>query len=225
MLREGKLGPQHPDTLMSRDNLAYAYFSAGRPSEAISLLKQTLPVWEATLGADHADTLECRISLASAYEALGRWSDAEGLYRDTLARRRRVVKPDDPLLADDLCALGHHLMRLSRWSEAEPPLREAQLIRQKATPHAWQCYEATSLLGGVLLGQGRYAEAERLVVEGYQRMKDHEAGIYAPDRFRLREAAERVVRLYQAWNKPDQAAAWKANLGMPDLPAEIFATP
>ena len=66
---------------------------------------------------------------------------------------------------------------------------------------------------------------ERLVVEGYQGMKDHEAGMYAPNRIRLREAAERVVRLYEAWNKPDQAAAWKAKLGMPDLPAEVFARP
>jgi hypothetical protein len=46
-----------------------------------------------------------------------------------------------------------------------------------------------------------------------------------PERFRLREAAERVVHLYEAWNQPDRAAAWKAMLGMPDLPADVFARP
>jgi hypothetical protein len=30
----------------------------------------------------------------------------------------------------------------------------------------------------------------------------------------LSEAAERVVRLYEAWGKPEQAAAWKAKLGL-----------
>ena len=39
------------------------------------------------------------------------------------------------------------------------------------------------------------------------------------------EAAERVVRLYEAWDKTDQATAWKAKLGMPDLPADVFARP
>jgi hypothetical protein len=39
----------------------------------------------------------------------------------------------------------------------------------------------------------------------------------------VREAAERVVRLYEEWNKPDQATVWKAKLGMRDLPADVFA--
>ena len=29
--------------------------------------------------------------------------------------------------------------------------------------------------------------------------------------------------LYEAWGKPDQATAWKAKVGMPDLPADVFA--
>jgi hypothetical protein len=37
--------------------------------------------------------------------------------------------------------------------------------------------------------------------------------------------AERIVRLYEGWNKPEQAAAWKPRFGLPDLPAEIFASP
>jgi eukaryotic-like serine/threonine-protein kinase len=62
-------------------------------------------------------------------------------------------------------------------------------------------------------------------VEGYEGMKAREVRIPAPDRFRLREAAERVVRLYDAWGQPDQATAWKSRLGMPDLPANVFARP
>jgi hypothetical protein len=34
-----------------------------------------------------------------------------------------------------------------------------------------------------------------------------------------------VVRLYEHWGKLDQAAAWKAKLGLPDLPADTFARP
>jgi hypothetical protein len=56
-------------------------------------------------------------------------------------------------------------------------------------------------------------------------MKAREARIAAQQRFRLREAAERVVQLYEAWNRPDRAAAWKARVGLPDLPADVFARP
>ena len=41
-----------------------------------------------------------------------------------------------------------------------------------------------SLLGGALLGQGRYAEAEPLVVAGYEGMKAREARITVPDQSR-----------------------------------------
>jgi hypothetical protein len=56
-------------------------------------------------------------------------------------------------------------------------------------------------------------------------MKAREDRIAVLERFRLREAAERVIRLNEEWNKPEQATAWKAKLGMPDLPAEVFARP
>ena len=82
-----------------------------------------------------------------------------------------------------------------------------------------------SLLGESLLGQGRTTEAEPLVVQGYERMKARKSRIPTPERSRLREAAERVIRLYEACGELDQATVWKARLGMPDLPAEVFARP
>jgi eukaryotic-like serine/threonine-protein kinase len=102
---------------------------------------------------------------------------------------------------------------------------EALAIYEKATPDDWRRYEAMSLLGGAFWGLGRYARAEPLVVAGYQAMKAREPRIAVPEQFRLREAAVRVVRLYEEWNQPDQAAAWKVKLGMRDLPADVFARP
>jgi hypothetical protein len=65
-----------------------------------------------------------------------------------------------------------------------------------------------------LLKQARWSEAEPLLREAVAiRAK---AG---PDL----EAAERVVHLYEGWGRPEKAAAWKARLGMPDLPADVFA--
>jgi hypothetical protein len=46
-----------------------------------------------------------------------------------------------------------------------------------------------------------------------------------PEAFRVRAAAERVVRLYEDWGQPEKADEWKVKLGMPDLPADVFAQP
>jgi hypothetical protein len=104
-------------------------------------------------------------------------------------------------------------------------LRERQAIFEKATPDNWHRYEAMSLLGEALLGQGHHAEAEPLIVPGYEGMKARESRIAVPARPQLRDAAERVVRLYEEWNRPEEATAWKLRLGTPDLPADVFAWP
>jgi serine/threonine protein kinase/tetratricopeptide (TPR) repeat protein len=224
-LMESRLGPDHPDSLASRGNLARAYEGAGRTAEAIVLHERTLRLMESRLGPDHPHTLTGRNNLARAYETLGRWAEAEALRRDNLARRRKAVTPDSPFLAGDLAGLGSHLLKRSRWSEAEPLLRECLAIQEKAMPDDWSRFNAMSLLGGVLLAQGQYAEAEPLLVRGYEGMMVRQARIPASNKPRLLEAAERIVRLYEAWGRPDKATEWKSKVGLTDLPADVFTRP
>jgi serine/threonine protein kinase len=224
-LCEAKLGRDHQFTLASRTYLADAYRAAGRTVRAIALHEATLERKEATLGPDHPDTLESRAAVASAYESLGRWAEAEMLYRDVLARRRKAVPSDSPLVTADLAALARNLLVQSRWSEAEALVRQVPAKRQNVTSDDWNQYEAISLLGGALLGQGRHAEAERFVVAGHKGMSAREERMPVPQRTRLREAAERVVQLYESWGRPDQASAWKAKVAMPDLPTDVFGRP
>ena len=62
---EQVLGPDHPDTLTSRNNLAGAYESAGDLAQAIPLYQDTLAAPERVLGPDHPDTLSSRNNLAT----------------------------------------------------------------------------------------------------------------------------------------------------------------
>jgi tetratricopeptide (TPR) repeat protein/tRNA A-37 threonylcarbamoyl transferase component Bud32 len=224
-LRTSRLGPDHPDTLRSSHNLAVAYRQAGRTVEAITLHQQTVRRMAASMGPDHHDTLEGRSALASAYQSLGRWSEAERLLGEVLERRRNTVPRRNPLLAGDLAALARNLLEQSRWSEAEHLVRESQAIYQERTPDDWRRYDAMSLLGGVLLGECQYIDAEPLIVAGYEGMKARAGRMTVPEQIRLREAAERVIRLFEASGRLARAVAWKVRLGMPDLPADIFAAP
>ncbi|MFD4347408.1 tetratricopeptide repeat protein, partial [Streptomyces coelicoflavus] len=60
---ERLLGADHPDTLSSRNDLAYAYESAGDLGRAIPLYQQTLADRQRVLGADHPNTLTSRNNL------------------------------------------------------------------------------------------------------------------------------------------------------------------
>ncbi|MBK6874142.1 MAG: tetratricopeptide repeat protein [Kineosporiaceae bacterium] len=76
---ERVLGPEHPDTLASRNNLAAGYRAVGRHQDAITLDEQTLTTRERVLGPDHPDTLQSRSNLANGYQAVGRHDDADRL--------------------------------------------------------------------------------------------------------------------------------------------------
>ena len=54
---KAKLGPDHPDTLKSMNNLAISYAGLGRHAEALKLNEETLALMKAKLGPDHPDTL------------------------------------------------------------------------------------------------------------------------------------------------------------------------
>ena len=63
---EQALGDTHPNTLTSRNNLAYAYLAAGDLGQAIPLLEATLAQCEQVLGDTHPNTLSTRNNLAGS---------------------------------------------------------------------------------------------------------------------------------------------------------------
>jgi hypothetical protein len=64
---ERVLGPDHPSTLGSRNNLANAYRAAGRTEEAVTLHEQVLAVRQRVLGPEHPDTVQSQNNLARVY--------------------------------------------------------------------------------------------------------------------------------------------------------------
>ena len=98
------LGPDHPCTLASRNNLAGAYESAGKLEQAIDLYKRNLAEVLRVLGPDHPDTLISRGNLALAYLSAGKLEQAIDLHEQNLADRERVLGPDNP---DTLISRGN----------------------------------------------------------------------------------------------------------------------
>ncbi len=70
-MRERVLGPEHPDTLITRGNLARWTGQAGDAAGARDQFAALLPVRERVLGPEHPDTLTTRHDLA-------RWTGEAG---------------------------------------------------------------------------------------------------------------------------------------------------
>jgi hypothetical protein len=156
---------------------------------------------------------------------VGRSAEAAKMVPDILAGARKTAPKDSPQLAVVLAQSGLTLLQVQAYAEAEPLFRECLAIREKTQPDDWSTFNTRSQLGDSLVNQGKFAEAEPLLLQGYEGLKAREAEIPAPRKNSLAEAAERVVKLYEEWGKPDEATTWKAKLGMPDLPADVFARP
>ena len=83
--QERVLGADHPDTLVTRDNLAApTRRRAARPRRS-PCTNRTWPTEERVLGADHPDTLATRNNLANAYRDAGRTAEAITLHEQNLA--------------------------------------------------------------------------------------------------------------------------------------------
>ena len=108
--------------------------------------------------------------------------------------------------ADDL-ALAY--LAEGKFPAAEPLAGEALAFYEKKQPDDWQRFRAESLLGDSLAGQKRYAEAEPLLLEGYQGMLARKDRIDVPDWYHLDRAREWIVQLYQSRGKPAKASEWR----------------
>ena len=79
---------------------------------------------------------------------------------------------------------------------------------QAAGPADIRTVLAAGKLGGCLFALKRYADAEPLLVsrfDAFRGAKDAQKQV-------LQTAGERVVKLYEAWGKPEKALEWREKL-------------
>ncbi|MFE6103640.1 tetratricopeptide repeat protein, partial [Streptomyces laurentii] len=100
-------GPTHPNTLISRNNLAHAYQATGDLDRAIPLHETALARCEQTLGPTHPNTLISRNNLAHAYQATGDLDRAVALYETALALCEQTLGPTHPDTLTSRTILAH----------------------------------------------------------------------------------------------------------------------
>ena len=144
----------------------------------------------------------------SMYQRQGKYALAERYAAQVLAGRRRAFGSNHPDTMASAADLALAYLSEGKVVEGEPLAREALEFHRKRQPDDWQRFRAESLLGASLAGQKKYAEAEPLLLEGYQGIVARKDRVAVPDRYHLDRAREWLIQLYKAWGKPDKAAEW-----------------
>ena len=107
-------------------------------------------------------------------------------------------------------------------ADAETAIREALSSYDNTSPDNWRRYYSRTILGATLAGQGRYADAEPLLLSGYEGMAQREATMPFENRSALDQGGEWIVQLYRDWGQPQKAAVWRSRsplIHQPDLSA------
>ncbi len=216
-LSKAKLGEDHPDTLRSMNNLAMGYQAAGKLDLALPLFQEVVEGMEKRHFQHQYAGLSVA-NLSGCHEQLKQFDQAETWRRKWLAVVKERSGADSLPYAGALAGLGLNLLQQKKWTDAEPVLRESLAAREKKQPDHWTTFNTQSMLGAALAGQKKFTDAQPLLLQGYEGMKQREAKTPGADRadspakVRLTEALERLVQLYDAWDKPDEAAKWRTEL-------------
>jgi serine/threonine protein kinase/tetratricopeptide (TPR) repeat protein len=208
-LRQSVLGADHPDTLESLGNLAVAYEHVNRLSDAVPLHRKVMEGSLAGAGLDHPQTLHSINNLTVALAKMRDFEAALEVLQPGLEalRLKAATEPENRRLFIGLLMLQSRCLNgLQRWEDAGRSAHEAIAASQDIGAKATQYY-AMSLLGESMVEMGQFSQAEQFLLDGYHGMKES-----LQQRSKLLEALERLVHLYEVWEKAEDLAVWQLEL-------------
>jgi tetratricopeptide (TPR) repeat protein len=154
-------GPDHPDTLATRGNLALALRGAGRLDEAEAEHRAVVEAMTRVLGADYPATLAGRGNLAGVLRAAGRLAEAEAEHRAVLKIMKRVLGRTHPGTLTCRGNIASLLHAQGRLEEAEAEHRAVLKAMNGALgPDHPDTLTSRNNLASVLYDMGRLEEAE-----------------------------------------------------------------
>jgi eukaryotic-like serine/threonine-protein kinase len=216
-LARGAFGKTHPRVMLANHILGWVYLGARRIDDAVLQFSESVRVIRATF-PNHPFLAMNIAGHGAALRDAGRTADSRRVLEEAWHEWKKGSDATTPLprsIPMVLCELGLTLNRDARFDQAEPVLRESlrlfdlgevASVGLRVRPRA----RAESGLGTALAGQGKFAEAEPLVVHAFEELKANESSIGGDAGGMVREAFDAVVALYAAWEKPDKVAEWQA---------------
>ena len=157
-------GPDNPNVLRVRLNLAQAYMIQNKHADAVREANAIYPDFVTHLGPDHDLTMQVLTTRAQSEGALGMWNDA---IRDDMAIHDLAVKKQGPLSFYAVATLSdasQAMCRSGQFAEGEANSRKAYEASAKAFgPKAGLTGGVAATLATCLIGLSRLDEASKLL--------------------------------------------------------------
>jgi tetratricopeptide (TPR) repeat protein len=159
--REQAFGPDHPQTLAPRNNLALALDFAGKYPEAETETRRVLDLRRKMLGPEDPDTLGSEGNLAYLLFEQSRYTEAETEFRTVIRLQEKVIGPEHPHTLATRGNLANNLDLEGKYFEAETEDRDVIKLEEKVLgPEDPYTLDTRNNLANVLDDEGKRAEAE-----------------------------------------------------------------
>ena len=196
---------RHPRTATSLNNLAIVQRGLGKLQQAEKTQREALDMQRSLFDKPTQDLAVSLSNLGRLLCLMGRFEEAEGTHREALSTYKAVFGDEHPVLPPVVNDLALALEGEGKLATLEAQLRHSLQYAERAFSNNWNRFNTCSLLGGSLLAQERYAEAEPLLVSGFKGLAERRESLPSESKPRLQEAAGRLARLYDATGRGDQA--------------------
>jgi predicted Zn-dependent protease len=164
------------------------------------------------LGPETPETLLSLYVQAVTYQEGGKYAAAEPLLVQVLKAQRRVLGPRHTRTTTTMDSLGLVQLAQKKYAEAEATLRECEAARKPSMPGDFRLYATQAALGGSLAEQGKFTEAEALLIPAYQGMKERQGKTAVVNRRRLLLAGGWIIQLYEKSGQAGKVAEWTQEL-------------
>jgi len=167
------LGENRPEVSSNYNNLAYIYVDKGDFTKAKGYFKKSLELKQKYYGAEHSFVGFGLVNLGGLEFRIGKINESGKYILDAIRNLEVSVNEDHIWLGLAYYWYGKILNEKSKYSEAEPYLRKSLAINKNNYPKDHpNIISSSAELGVALFHLSKFAEAEKLLLYGYNGVKD-----------------------------------------------------
>ena len=197
-IEDGWYGREHIETALQLEALGKTLIREGRYDEGAACLREALPIQERNVGKVHPFVEVAVQWLGVAAMKKGNLDEAESYFRRAAEIMHAIFGDGNAHQGTVVACFGELTAARGDYPKAESLFREAiRLLSLPEAPRVALAAKARIGLGGVLVREHRYAEAEPELLAGYKVVTSEDS--YMPDAAAV--ARQDLVVVYNALNK------------------------
>jgi tetratricopeptide (TPR) repeat protein len=207
-IQQRVLGPMHTEVATTMTNLASLLNGMNRSPEAIELGRRGLEIRRQLNPGDHPQTAVSLLNLGQWLGETGEVREAERMLREAVNMRERLHTGEHPDLVMSRVVLGSHLIDIDQYEEGcALGANSLGVLSGAYGEDHWRVAVARGLDGACLNAEGRREEAETQLLASLAGLEAEAANVSFK-----RHTLRRLVELYEAWNRPQDAARYRQQL-------------